>query len=58
MTPKRDYLQKCWNAVELNSSLNGTSARNSLHSTSAFSRQSFGKMSITQTPIYVCLSVY
>jgi len=40
--PKTDYLQKCWNAVELNSSLNGTSARNSLHSSSAFSRHSLG----------------
>jgi len=44
-----DYLQKCSNAVELNSSLNGTSVRNSVHFSSAFSRHSSGNMSITQT---------
>ena len=49
-----DYLQKCSNAVELNSSLNGTSARNSLHSASAFSRHSSGNMSVTQT-LYMCM---
>jgi len=49
-----DYLQKCSNAVELNSSLNGTSARNSLHSSSAFSWHSSENMSITQT-LHMCV---
>ena len=40
---KTNYPQKCSNAVELNSSLNGTSARNSEHSSSAPSWHSLGK---------------
>jgi len=46
----RLYLQKYPNAVELNSSLSGTSTRNSLHSSSAYSRHSLEKKSTTQTP--------
>jgi len=44
-----DYLQKPSNAVELNCSLSGGSARNSLHPSSAFSVHSLEKKSIAQT---------
>ena len=53
---KTAYLQKCSNAVELNSSLSGGSARNALHSSSAFSWHTLGKKSITQTVTWLCMS--